>query len=188
MTISTSARACRQAQPSRSGNLQAFGAHFADYVESLPACRDLPYLGDVARLEWLRQQCALAADGKPKSAGPVESSTTTTFQPQVRLLASRHAVLTIWRYAMQPGDARLQLPEAGECVVLWRDGNEVAMAELDPASFACIEALAAGATPAEADAAARACNAGFDFAACFANFSAHGLIAATKQAASSCRP
>ncbi|TAL99456.1 MAG: DUF2063 domain-containing protein, partial [Rhodanobacter sp.] len=42
-------------QPSRSGNLQAFGEHFPECLERLPNVQQFPYLGDVARLEWRRQ-------------------------------------------------------------------------------------------------------------------------------------
>src|SRR5512145_377607 len=38
--------------PSRSGDLHDFGGELCAFLEALPAARDLPYLADVARLEW----------------------------------------------------------------------------------------------------------------------------------------
>lgn len=160
------ARGYRAAQPSRSGNLQAFGDRFADYLATLPAVAQLAYLPDVARLEWLRQQAALTAVGDARDA----------LHPSVRLFASAHAVLSIWRYAMQPDGERFALPPQGERVLLWREDAQVAMAALDPASFACVAALARGGS---LDAAYRAgcmLDPDFNFAACIESLVDRGLL------------
>jgi hypothetical protein len=173
----------RRAHPSRSGNLQAFGARFAGYLETLPEIRELAYLPDVARLEWLRQETALAAD-----AGPVAPDAFTHgladagkpprigLHPSIRLLASAHPVLTIWRYAIQPGPDGLVLDGQGEHVVLWRDGGEVAMAAPDPASFACIASLARGDALDVAQAAAQAVDPAFELSACLDSLARQELI------------
>ncbi|TAN03603.1 MAG: DUF2063 domain-containing protein [Rhodanobacteraceae bacterium] len=175
----------RRGRPSRAGNLQGFGQHFVEYLATLSETHTLPYLPDVARLEWLRQETALAADAEALSANAlahtspvIEGIPQIALHPSVRLLASAHAVLTIWRYAMQPGDGRLQLPYTGENVVSWREAGEVAMAALDAASFACIEMLACGHTLENANAAARAADPAFDLAACLASFAVRGLLVA----------
>lgn len=173
----------RGAYPSRRGNLQAFGAHFADFLESLPETRALPYLGDVARLEWLRQQTALAAEASAQTAtdfknrlAKAEGQVRLVLHPSLQLFASPHAVLSIWRYAMHPAPEHLALPERGDNVVLWRDGVEVAMAALDDASFTCIHALTHAATLEVAIAEARALDPAFDPEACVASLAEHGLI------------
>ncbi|TAN09272.1 MAG: DUF2063 domain-containing protein [Burkholderiaceae bacterium] len=175
----------RRANRSPSGNLQAFGAGFAAYLETLAALQAWPYLPDVARLEWLRQEAALAGDAERLSVDALDRALAAAgetaripLRPGVRLLASRHAVLTIWRYAIQPTEARLALPPQGERVVLWRAGGEVAMAELDRASFACVAALATGETLAAACARARALDVGFDSTACLDSLAKNGLLSA----------
>lgn len=180
------ARGYRRAHPSRSGNLQAFGAGFAQYLGSVPEARTLAYLPDVARLEWLRQESALAADAGPmtpesfaRQCAGISASLHISLHPSVRLLASRYAVLTIWRYALRPTTERLTLADAGESVVLWREDGEVAMAALDGASFACIAALVRGNTLDAARAAAMVLDAGFDLSACLGSLFRHGLIAGT---------
>ncbi|TAM99755.1 MAG: DUF2063 domain-containing protein [Rhodanobacteraceae bacterium] len=175
------ARGYRREYASHSGNLQVFGGHFADYLETLPVLRTLPYLPDVARLEWLRQQAVLAGDADALSEGVFEHAltipqSTFTLHPSVQRLASRHAVLTIFRYAMEPGEEGLQLPDTGENVLLWREDGEVAMAALDAASFTCIEAIAGGRTPAFANAAACMVDAAFDLHACLGSLAQRGLI------------
>lgn len=166
------AQACRTAYPSVCGNLQTFGQHFADHLAALPAIRAWPYLPDIARLEWLRQASALSGNRETTpTTGP------TNLHPSVRLLASRYPVLTIWRYALRPTDAGLKLPDAGERIVLWRDDDQIAMAALDPASFACIESLASCRALADAYQAGRGQDPDFDFAACIESFAERGLLA-----------
>jgi hypothetical protein len=179
------ALAYRRAHPSRSGNLQAFGDGFAEYLESLPATDALAYLPDVARLEWLRQESALAADATPATLEAFARCRDGAFRsvridllPNLRLLASRYQVLTIWRYALQPTSEGLTLDGTGENVMLWREDGEVAMAPLDGASFACIAALARGDTPAAAGTQAQACDPDFDLEVCLASLIRHSVIAA----------
>lgn len=167
------AHAYRRAHPSRTGNLQEFGDHLGDFLAGLPALRALAYLPDVARLEWLRQESVLSDE--PKTI-PDARCGHACLHPSVRLIASPHAVLTIWRYALQPTPAPLALPAAGERVLLWREGGQVAMAVLDPASFACIDSLAHGSDLAAAYRAGCAQDAEFDFAACIESLIAHGLL------------
>lgn len=167
------ARDYRAAHPSQSGNLQAFGRHLADHLATLPALHALPYLADVARLEWLRQESALSGEG---AAAPARGRALAGLHPSVRLLASKYPVLTIWRYAMQPSDAGLDLADAGERVVLWREDGQVAMAAPDPASFACIGTLVRGQALADAYRAGRRQDPDFDFAACIESLVDRGLL------------
>ncbi|MBS0456458.1 MAG: putative DNA-binding domain-containing protein [Proteobacteria bacterium] len=180
-----SAIAYRAKYPSRSGNLQAFGARFGDFLESLPATQGLPYLGDVARLEWLRQQVALASDAgalTPAEVGralrAVRGGARIGLHPSVRCLASAHPALTLWRYAMQPTAERLTLSAEDEFVLLWRSDGEVAMASVDSASFAFIESLTRGFALGAAHATACGQDPDFDPVACIVDMAYQGLIAA----------
>jgi hypothetical protein len=177
------ARGYRRAHPSRSGNLQAFGARFGEYLEPLPDIRAFAYLPDVARLEWLRQESALAADAESTAPNTFTEEFANTgeslrigLHPSVRLLASAHPILTIWRYATQPTSEQLVLDGEGEHVVLWRQDGEVAMAAVDPASFACIASLACGDTLDAAHVASQARDAAFDLAACLASLFRQSLV------------
>lgn len=180
--------AYRRAYPSASGNLQSFGANFAEYLAGLPALAAFAYVPDVARLEWQRQLTVLAADGVPLPAVGVaqqlaraEGALTIGLHPSAHVLASSHPVLTIWRYATAPTSDDLQLAGTGEPVVLWREDGEVAMASPDAASFACISALARGLTLGDAYAAGQASDPGFDVSACLESLAAQGLIVAHNQ-------
>lgn len=176
-------RGYRRAHPSRSGNLQVFGDAMADYLQTLPGCRSLPYLSDVARLEWLRQKTVLAPAAAPISPGDFTDATRSSggslrivLHPSLHFLDSPYPVLTIWRYALQPGDEKLTLGTNGESVALWREDGEVAMATLDPASFACMAALARGSSLGESRLAAASVDADFELSACLASLVEHALV------------
>ena len=59
------AREYLRRHPSVSGDLNELGREFAHFVAEFPHTRDLPYLPDVARLEWLAHRAHYAADAAP---------------------------------------------------------------------------------------------------------------------------
>lgn len=179
------AAAYHRGHPSCSGNLQAFGEHFPDFLEGLPNTRALPYLGDVARLEWRRQVVALAAEYDSLSLADfdtvlaaAEGTVRITFQPGMQCWISPYPVLAIWRYATQPTPERLVLSTSGDHMVLWRSEVDVAMAGVDVASFACIDALVRGDTLDTAYALARALDPAFDLPTCITSLVDAGLVTA----------
>lgn len=56
------ARAYGRAHPSTSGDLNEYGAALAGFVAEFEPTQDLPYLSDVARMEWLVHRAYYAAD------------------------------------------------------------------------------------------------------------------------------
>lgn len=53
------------AQPSRSGNLDNYGAEFPEFVRDFPGVAELPYLADVAQLEFYVEAVLAAPDEMP---------------------------------------------------------------------------------------------------------------------------
>jgi hypothetical protein len=51
--------------------LAEYGSGFADFLADFPPCRHLPYLADVARLEWLMCVAATAANAAPLGVAPL---------------------------------------------------------------------------------------------------------------------
>ena len=110
----------------RSGNLQDYGADFAAFVAALPETAPWPWLGDVARLEWLRQEVALAADATPADAAALVAALADVdhpprLRPCVRVLSSVWAALDLWCYAQErseelPSPQRKPGPSDFECV------------------------------------------------------------------------
>lgn len=178
------ARGYRRAHPSASGNLQGFGASFADYLITLSSLAGYPYLPDVARLEWRRQLAVSAVEmDRVDAACPVDVSMAALqrqrvrLDPSVQLLRSPHAVMTLWRWCLAPS-APAPAVDEGEQVLLWRDGTEVVMAMLAAATFRCIEMLADGRDLTTARAAACDVDNEFCLESCLSDLLAQGLIVA----------
>ena len=90
--------------PCASGDLNRYGEHFADYVETWPPARGLPYLADVARLEWRVEESFHAADHdslrlSDLAAVPSDRRELLTFElhPSCRLLVSAYPIHRIWQ-------------------------------------------------------------------------------------------
>lgn len=174
----------RQQHPSTSGNLQHFGADFADFIAEMPEAAGLRYLPDVARLEWCRQLAALAADAgtvnalrSAELAAAEPGKLRLRLHPSLHLLRSDYAVLSLWQWCQSPSAAPPSVNE-GESVLVWRDGVDVAMAALKPATFRCIEMLAGGDAIATAWAAAREVDDAFDLEICLRDLLGQELVVA----------
>src|SRR5581483_4779067 len=118
---------CRRCR-SRSGDVGQQGARFADFLGAHPIARELAYLPDVARLEWLIEESFYEADCGPLDLRRLEKvheahhdSLRFLLAPSVRLLRSAFPVEQIWRFTVQPdsSDESLQLSD-GPCHLLLR--------------------------------------------------------------------
>ena len=65
------AHAYRQEVPSSSGDLSEYGDGFASFLARFPRVRSLPYLPDLARLEWQVHCTYGAADARPWDAASI---------------------------------------------------------------------------------------------------------------------
>lgn len=185
----------RRQHPSIRGNLQHFGENLADFIATMPEAQNLPYLPDLARLEWRRQSAALAADavavdavGSAAAARVAPDQLRVKLHPSLQLLRSEHAVLTLWQWCRAPTAAAPAL-DGGEQVLLWRDGDGVAMTAVKAATFRCIEGLAEGRDVASAYRDAAAVDSYFQLEPCLRDLLGQGLIVAfTDQGPGACLP
>lgn len=130
--------------PPTRGDLAWFGAELAAWIANVPELADLPWLADVARLEWAVHRAHTAAD--PPDAPP-DLQALTGEDPatlQVRFVAgsalipSAWPVLLMWQAHQVPPDAEPELAPvraalaAGEGSVawVWRRGHRVELASL----------------------------------------------------------
>lgn len=88
------------AEPPRSPILAAYGESFADWIDRQAWASDLPYLGDVARVERLHVECLLAADAQPfrpdPLAGPEVAGLRLALHPAARFAWLANPAMTIW--------------------------------------------------------------------------------------------
>jgi hypothetical protein len=171
------------AHPPRTPVLLEYGEGFPAFLESFEPARGLPYLCDVARLEWLRHAACHAADQAPLTAAgltgvPPESASGLTFalHPWAGLIASPFPIVSIWETNTFDGQVRAIGPELqGEAALVIRPELEVSVLRLDAAEHAFTAALAAGQTLGQAMVKAAA-HEGFDLSPFFAKLIAAGAF------------
>lgn len=155
--------------PSESGNLQDFGRAFSQCLGQLPEAAGLPYLSDMARLEWARQQSFLAADAQPLAPDALadipddrHTDLCMTLHPSVRLVDSDYPILDIWGFCQEANAEHLALGSVGQHVLMWRNDGQICMLALASAEHVFLTTLQAGETVVKAHAQAIERNADFD--------------------------
>ncbi|MFZ0570530.1 MAG: DNA-binding domain-containing protein [Rhodomicrobium sp.] len=152
------------AHPPSTPVLIEYGERFPAFLESFDPARGVPYLADVARLEWLRHTAFHAADRKPLTAQslapvPPEEAATLTFKlhPSVGLIASPYPIVSVWETNAYDAEVRAIGPGfPGEAALAVRPELEVTVLRLDPAEYAFTAALEGGANLGDAAAIASA--------------------------------
>lgn len=137
------------AQLPQRGDLAHWGEGLPGLVQAEPALAHLPFLADVARLDWAVHQASLAADlplepsglpGLDRLADTDPDGLWPVFAPGFSLLQSRHPVVSLWlahREGAAPQDlaAAFQACEAGlaQAALVRREGWQLRVEELPPA-------------------------------------------------------
>jgi uncharacterized protein len=113
------ARVYGHACPSTSGDLNCFGDRFASFVADFEHTRSLPYLPDVAKLEWAVHCAHYAADAEPLSRGRIAGlkpqdllASRFTLHQACTWVTSEFPIASIW-LAHQP-EATVALPDSLE--------------------------------------------------------------------------
>lgn len=179
-----------RAHPSKSGDLNVYGDAFDGFLAEYPPAADLPYLGDVARLEWAQDEANRAADATADPDAVLAALAATSperlpdvrlaLAPACRLVASRYPVLRIWRTNQDgfEGDDRVSLDEGPDRLLVRREPSGVTIERVPAGTHAFLSALAAGEALGGAIDAAQAADAGFDLRSALAERIADGTIVA----------
>jgi hypothetical protein len=134
-------------------SLAEYGSEFPEFLAQFPACRDLAYLADVARIEWAINE-ALHADNATVIARRDLSAISAaeaprlvlSLHPSLKLVESRWPIERIWRANQADGDPALaiDLDSGGVRLQVHRRGDRVAIKSLTECEFAFLRALADG--------------------------------------------
>lgn len=177
--FAATAKAYVAQHPPRSPVLLLYGESFGDFLDTFPPAAGVPYLGDVARLEWARCFAYHAADAAPLPLAslahvPPEAlpSLRFTLHPSLRLMSSRWPITAIWSAAPEADMAR------GEDVAVLRPALAVEVRVLPVGGHAFIAALAGGANLGDAAATALAGARESDLAAHLQGLFALGAVTA----------
>ena len=171
--------------PSRSGNLHNLGFALADFLSRFEPASKLPYLPDVARLEWAYHAAFHAAapeSFEPKALGkvPAESYPELRFDlgPACRLVCSKYPIFRIWQVNQEGyvGDKNINLDVGAEAVLLVRPKLEVELRRIDPAESALLKTLESGNNLGEAVEASLKFLPDFDLQSALAGYLSSGVL------------
>jgi hypothetical protein len=178
------ARAYVRAHPSSSGDLNEYGAGFADFIAAYPYGRELGYLADVARLEWLVQQTYYAPDSAPADLSLLAACPPERYGELRFGLASGFARLDslwpladIWRVNAEhdQGDMTVDFSRGSRTLILRRDGM-VHVEALGDGEAVFIDALAENRSLAVGAGFALQAEATFDLGAALTHLVSAGVI------------
>ncbi len=133
--------------------LAHYGADFPSFIADFEPASSLPFLSEVARLEWLRLSALHATDAAPVDSeylavqldrGTSSIPARICFHPSAALYASRYAAVSIW--AAHQGLTKLAEvdPRQPEQALIVRPALEVELIPLEQNDAALIGRLMAG--------------------------------------------
>lgn len=139
--------------PLRQGNLQQFGAAMANFISGFGPVDHLPYLVDVAHLEWAYHRVFHAPD--PRQINPFSFHRVSErdlcrmkfeLGPACRLVHSAFPIFEIWRMHCDADSANstVRLDQGPEAVLIMRHDCEVELHRLTPGCAALLDNLHAG--------------------------------------------
>lgn len=139
------------AEPPGSPILLDYGARFPDFIRDFTPAAMLPYLSDVARIEYFWTQAYHAAEASPLDPLVLASIALKALpeicllpHPSVRLIRSQFPAFTIWRMNIADGVPAPVDLAFGENVLIIRRAAEVEVRLLPTGSLEFLEALIDG--------------------------------------------
>jgi hypothetical protein len=141
--------------PSRSGNLNDFGALFPDFLAGFQPAQGLAYLPDVARMEWLIHEALLAIDADAMDPATLAELSPADYgairfelHPSVRLMESDYPLLRIWELCRAGNDADehadVDLGAGGVRLLVARPALQVDVSALGAGEYAFLHAILEG--------------------------------------------
>ncbi len=135
---------------STSADITCYGEQLADFIEDFEAASSVPYLADVARLEWAWHRAINAPDEAVLTvhqlnqvAGEDYAEIILQLQGSATLLRSPYPILHIWQVHQDDyeGEIEVSLEEGGIDLLVWRCGQELHIEPLDEIQTLFVEQL-----------------------------------------------
>jgi hypothetical protein len=147
------ARVFIELSPPRSPVLMSYGDDFANFVETFPPARAVPYLGDVAHLEAALTRAYHAADASPLTVDELAAfapyrweHTHVELHPSVQIIASAYPIVSIWEAHIRAGEHLMIDSSIGEDALVARPNLEVEVHRLSAGAAAFLMTLLKGAS------------------------------------------
>jgi hypothetical protein len=140
--------------PPRAAWLDKYGGEFPNFLRSFPPAISLPYLGDVAALEWAVSGALHAEDAAPLNIAELgaigtEDQARIRFipHPSIRLLRLNYPADVIWRAVLDADEAALRDVNLGSGpidILVERRSTGVEISRLDAQAWSYLATLCAG--------------------------------------------
>jgi hypothetical protein len=172
-----------EAQPSRSGDLHRYGGELAEFLAHFDNTRHLPYLPDMARLEWAYHRAYFAPDVAPFDLArlariPPESYAGLRWRlhPACALLVTGFPVAAIWRAHQDDADLGIDLDHGREHLLVHRKDLRPDIAGIAPAELHWLSQLQRDVAMGAATEATLAAHPEFDVAAALRRWLAQAVL------------
>ena len=123
-----------------------YGEAFPDFLRTFPPVAQLPYLPDVAQLEYARRKSYHSADAAPCAPDKLAllqaegiENRQLILHPSLQILRSTYPIFSIWR--INSTNDQTPVTQTAEIVMIARPAAEVVMHKIDDAAATFIEAL-----------------------------------------------
>lgn len=144
--------------PSHDYNLSAVGRGLPDFLIAHTLTKRLPFLPDLARLEWAITQAFHAHEAPPMDKAALQAispdqwgSMRLVFQKSVHGIVSDWPILELWKARTEARESiDIDLVNHPQRVLVRREGTRVHCEALEAESFALLEALLIGQSVSEA--------------------------------------
>ena len=147
------AREYQRGTPSTSGDLTTFGASFDAFLAAFEHVQDMPWLPDLARLEWAAHLAYGAADAPDWDASALaaiapdqQDAIRFAWTPGLAVVGSRWPIVRVWTIHQAGFDGAFEVDWSRcETALIARDGLAVTVSDCAPADARFIEASLRGA-------------------------------------------
>ncbi len=144
-----------EAHPSRSGNLHELGGEFETYIGALEQAASVPYIADVAKLDWAWHRMFHAEDSNSLAIDVLvgyqhKDFGALCFQlvPACQILKMDYTVFGLWNHCREiPGfesSDELSYENEQQFIMIYRSGLDVVVAMVSQAKALFIEKLREG--------------------------------------------
>lgn len=142
--------------PSRSPNINDYGAYFSDFLAEYEPLHDLIYLVEVAQFEWVCHQVASAANHSGMNVKLLQDISEEnhdhlyfTFHPASHLQRFYYPILRIIELCHSTQNETLDVDAGGVNLVILRQQDDLLFIPLSHAEFTFLDMLAEGKSLAE---------------------------------------
>lgn len=128
--LKTLTRHYMKAHPQPAGNRHMFGGHLATFLKGFAPAASLPYLSDIATLEWAHFQSSIADDAETldfnglTTAMSADPAFVLALHPSVYVIEQSYNTLDIWQEHQKDEPETIQLALKDHTLVVWRTTND----------------------------------------------------------------